>query len=471
MSIRSKLILSTVIEIILVALVAVVLAAILQAVNRANDKSARIFKVNEAITELRFLTFENMLNHDDRSLQQWQAKYQSLETMLAPQPGDLPAERQILAAMADQNQQVKLLFDRLVDSYAPAASGQTEPVVNDIQQRLVGQLLVKQQTQITDASQLAALGRVNVATEQTRYFWIALGVVLLMLLVTAVNAWAIIAGISSSLSSLQKGAAAFAAGNLGYQIRHRQNDELGRLAAAFNAMASSLKRIDQTKAEFIMMASHQLRTPATAVKGFMSLLAEGYMGKLSPKQTDAVKSALFENERELSLVDEMLAVAQAETGEMTLTKTPTDLAALIGDVVVAQLLVAGNRFQQIRYNPPTSLPLLAVDAEKFRMVLENLITNASLYSPLHTTIEVSLRLQAAQIVVEVKDQGYGIAKQDLPKLFKKFSRLSNTGETRIDGAGLGLFLAKKLVDLHGGTISVSSTLAKGSTFTVRLPQA
>lgn len=457
------------IQIILVFLVGIVLTATLQAINRANDKTARSSKINEAITEMRFITFEHMLNHEERSLEQWQSKYQTLAAMLAPKPADSGTERQILGNISSQHQTIKSLFDRLVVSYNEPAASQDILQESNFQDRLAGQLLVKQQEQIAEATKLTVLARADITAQQVKAFWLVLGVILLMLLVTFINAWVIMVTITSSLGVLQQGAAAVATGDLDYRIPLRQNDEFGQLATAFNAMAASLKQTDQTKSEFILMVSHQLRTPATAVKGFISLLIDGYTAKLSAQQADLLKSAYGENERQLQLVDEMLVVAQAETGEMVLSKSPTDLGKLIDAIAADQTPVFKQQSQIINAIRPQSPLMALVDAEKVRIVIENLLTNAGKYSPTNSVIEITLRQSAAEAIIEVKDSGIGITKGDLNKLFKKFSRLAATGNNKVEGAGLGLYLAKKIVTLHRGKITVSSQEGRGSVFAIHLP--
>jgi signal transduction histidine kinase len=471
MTIKAKLVISMLIQVILVVIVGTVLLAAWGAINRANDKNVRSGALSEAMSEMRFITMENLLNHNERSLEQWELKYQTLTHMLAPTPNDSPAERQMLATMTDQHRGVRSLFDRLTASYQEPAPGQKVLVLNSIQERLAAQLLVKQQAQIAEVSKLAALSRTEITSQQRYFSWTVFGVIMLMFLVTIVNAAIVITTIASSLRSLERGAAAFAAGNLDYRISKMRKDEFGRLATAFNSMAISLKQIDQVKTEFILMVSHQLRTPATAVKGFSAMLLDGYMGKLSKAQRQTLEFAFVENERQLHLIDEILAVAQTETGEMTLAKSPTDLVQMVDEIVAAQASVLKERRQTVLVIRPKALPKLSVDAEKIRIVIENFLSNASNYSAEQKRIEIGFKQTAAEVVIEVRDNGFGIPKKDMGKLFKKFSRLSNTGSTRIEGAGLGLYLAQKIMALHNGRISVSSEAGQGSVFAIHLPAA
>lgn len=469
MTIRTKLIISTCIQLALVGGVTVVLAIVLQATHRATARTERGTSINQAITEMRFITFENLLNRSDRSLEQWQAKYQTLNRILAPVWLDGPAERAILTTMVTQHQAVKTLFDRLETSYQEPMTTSDPKDVASFRERLAGQLLVKQQAQITEAGQLIALNQTALATQQIGFFWLVLGAIVLMLLVTAINARLVTTTISRALGVLQQGAATIAAGDLGYRIPYPRADEFGRLAKAFNSMAASLQQIDRTKSEFILMVSHQLRTPATAVKGFMALLLDGYMGKLGIRQTEALRAAFAENERQLGLIDEMLVVAQAETSEMILSHLPTDLDKLVNDIATAQAVVLKSKSQTVTVHCPKRLPKVPVDPDKLRIVIENLLTNASNYSPEHKHISITVQTSDVEATIAVADNGIGITKADQGKIFQKFSRIAQAGETRIEGAGLGLYLAKKIMMLHHGRITLVSEAGKGSTFTLHLP--
>jgi len=229
------------------------------------------------------------------------------------------------------------------------------------------------------------------------------------------------------------------------------------------------KEVDRLKSEFVSLASHQLRTPATAVKGLLALLLEGYNGKLTPEQTANIKQAFDENENELKLVDDMLDVAKLDAGELMIQLAPVDISRLIREVVAEQHIISKTRHQTVDIDLPREL-LVPADRSKIRMVFENLLTNAGKYSPEGTKIQVSSEQSAKKLSIHVKDRGIGIAAKDMGNLFKRFSRATNAAQVHASGSGLGLYLAKKIVDLHHGRIEVESGLGQGSTFTVILPK-
>ena len=259
------------------------------------------------------------------------------------------------------------------------------------------------------------------------------------------------------------------AGDLSQRAHINTNDEIGELAGTFNAMASSFQKVDQMKSEFVLLTSHQLRTPATAVKGFISMLLDGYRGKLKPRQRESLEAAYKENEVQISVINSILDVARLDAGELTLERSMADIGELIDTCAQGQAPILHAKDQTLKVVQPKEPVMLWVDPMKLKMVIDNLVNNASKYSPPGTTITVELEPGAEQAEIRVQDQGIGISRRDLPHLFKRFSRIAVLKTANIQGAGLGLYLADKLVRMHGGTISVKSELNVGTAFTVELP--
>lgn len=240
------------------------------------------------------------------------------------------------------------------------------------------------------------------------------------------------------------------------QLR-RQNDEL--------------KHLNSTKDEFIALASHQLRTPATSVKQYLGMLLEGYMGTVSSSQREFLQKAYDNNERQLNTINDLLQVAQLDADKVVLNSAPCDIAELLAGAIQDQRGVAKNRGQRIVFTKPAQGPVLVyADALRLRMVFDNVIDNASKYSDTHQNITIALSATDELVGIAVTDHGVGIAVADYPRLFQKFSRIDNPRSIMVGGNGLGLYLAKKIMKVHGGDITVSSVLGKGSVFTVTLPR-
>lgn len=227
--------------------------------------------------------------------------------------------------------------------------------------------------------------------------------------------------------------------------------------------------IEKAKDEFVSLASHQLRTPATGVKQYLALILDGYAGTIDPIPLGMIKKAYASNERQLLIIQDMLDVAHVDSGRMVLDRTPTDLSAMLEDVVREQTATIRKRQQYINLRLPQRPVIATIDPARLRMVVENLVNNGSKYTPAEGAITVSMDTTAEGITISVQDTGVGIPQADLGKLFNKFTRLPNSLSDKVGGSGLGLYLADQIVELHGGTITVSSEPGKGSTFRVSLP--
>jgi len=278
--------------------------------------------------------------------------------------------------------------------------------------------------------------------------------------------------ITDPIITLSIAAKAVSTGDLSQRVDHgsnNDNNEFGVLAHTFNTMASHLEKLDKMKTEFILLTSHQLRTPASAVKGFLSLLLDGYAKPLSAKQRELLLSAYEENEQQLRLVNQILSISQAESDQMVLSRSETDLGKLAEEIVDQLKPIALEHRQTIAVRTSPESPKAMVDQEKMRMVLENLVSNAIKYSPDKGEITISIKQDADTSVIKVRDQGYGVGPDEIDQLFKKFSRLPNPNSVTAQGSGLGLYLVKMLVELHAGTIEVESKPGRGTTFVIKLP--
>lgn len=231
-----------------------------------------------------------------------------------------------------------------------------------------------------------------------------------------------------------------------------------------------LKEIGRSKDEFIALASHQLRTPATAVKQYIGMLMDGYVGDVSPDQMEMLRTAYDSNERQLAVVNDILRVAQLDLDKVAIKPVTKNLHDVIQGVLKDVRPAFNERSQDVHYSAPDDGVHADVDNEYFTMALGNIIENASKYTPSGGAIHLTLEGYAGgSATIEVRDEGVGIAAEDMDKLFKKFSRIANPLSVEVGGSGLGLYWANQIVELHDGTIQVSSTPGKGSTFLITLP--
>jgi signal transduction histidine kinase len=232
-----------------------------------------------------------------------------------------------------------------------------------------------------------------------------------------------------------------------------------------------LVELNQAKEDFISIASHQLRTPATGVKQYLGMVVEGFVGEVSPAQMTLLKQAYRSNERQLRIIGDLLKVAQVDSGKMKLHLSDVRVDELLAEVIDEQQGVTSERDQTVEFEKShISLPATRMDRDAIRMVLENIIDNASKYSPEGSTVKVLVEQSNSAISVSVSDTGVGIEDEDLPRLFEKFVRFDNTLSTKVGGSGLGLYWAKRIIDMHGGRIDYNPNQPSGSTFTIVLPK-
>lgn len=230
-----------------------------------------------------------------------------------------------------------------------------------------------------------------------------------------------------------------------------------------------LRQMDATKDEFISMASHQLRTPLTSIKGYISMVLEGDAGTISRPQRQLLGEAFTSSERMVHLIGDFLNVSRLQNDKFVIDRHSSDLAKVVQQEVDSIQQIARAHGMRIVYRIPRTFPTLYIDEGKVRQVVMNFIDNAIYYSPNTTTIKVSLAVEDGDAVLRVVDHGIGVPREVQKKLFTKFFRASNARTQRPDGTGIGLYLARKVIDGHGGQVVFESTEGQGSTFGFRLP--
>ncbi len=225
-----------------------------------------------------------------------------------------------------------------------------------------------------------------------------------------------------------------------------------------------LRDLDEAKDDFISMASHQLRTPLTSVKGYMSMVLEGDAGKISKTQAKLLEQAFTSSQRMVYLIADLLNVSRLRTGKFVIEPIPTNL----GDVVegeIAQLKeTAKGRNLTLIYKKPKAFPMVNLDETKIRQVIMNFVDNAIYYTPSGGHIEAAVKATPKTVEFTVTDDGMGVPRDEQHHLFNKFYRAGNAKQARPDGTGLGLFMAKKVIVAQGGAIIFKSQEGKGSTF-------
>lgn len=233
--------------------------------------------------------------------------------------------------------------------------------------------------------------------------------------------------------------------------------------------ATQERAIDKTKTEFVSLASHQLRTPLTAIAWYTEMLMEGDAGKLKPKQLDFAKNIHEGNSRMIALVNSLLNVSRVDLGTFEVAPVPMDvtlvLESLLGEMkqqIQAKKLVT-------RKNYEAGLGSLNLDPQLIRMVLQNLLSNAVKYTPEKATIALGIGKQAENLLITISDTGYGIPEKQQSKIFTKLFRADNAVQKEAEGNGLGLYIVKAIVEQSQGKIWFESQENKGTTFYIQLP--
>ena len=245
-----------------------------------------------------------------------------------------------------------------------------------------------------------------------------------------------------------------------------------RIDSATNELRASneqLRGLDTAKDEFVSMASHQLRTPLTSVKGYLSMVLEGDAGKITKLQKQFLREALTSSERMVHLINDFLNVSRVQTGKFMIDRHSVDMTKVVRQEVRALETTAESRDMRLRVDVPPKPVVMAVDEGKIRQVIMNFIDNALYYSKPNTDIRVTLRVFPSEIKLEVTDHGIGVPPSQQAQLFTKFFRADNAKTQRPDGTGVGLYLAKMVIDGHGGKLLFSSKEGVGSTFGFTLP--
>jgi signal transduction histidine kinase len=241
-----------------------------------------------------------------------------------------------------------------------------------------------------------------------------------------------------------------------------------RVERALRERAEALETADRLKSEFISNVSYELRTPLNTIIGFAEILANQYFGELNARQTEYCRGIIGSSERLLTIINDILDLASIEAGRMTLDREPVEPKALLDTVCGIMNEWARSQNLKLNVDCPPDLGPIDVDERRLKQALCNLISNAIKFTPPGGTISITGRIENDEAIFSVVDTGIGIAAEDQERVFKEFER-ARRPEARRAGAGLGLSLVKRIVELHGGHVNMNSVPNRGTTVVCVLP--
>jgi signal transduction histidine kinase len=241
----------------------------------------------------------------------------------------------------------------------------------------------------------------------------------------------------------------------------RLSDQVVETNVKLKDANEKLKKLDKAKSEFMSIASHQLRTPLTAIKGYLSMITEGSYGKISEKTKEKLEQVLQSTERLIKLVNDLLNVSRIESGKIEMDFKKVNLVNFIEDSIQELKIVAENKDLYLNFNKGTEESLeVEMDQQRIRQVILNIIDNAIKYTEeggiTITTKKQSIESGKDSVLITIKDTGEGMDKKEINNIFDSFSRGSAGDLMHTEGAGLGLYVAKKFIDMHNGLIWIES---------------
>jgi signal transduction histidine kinase len=274
-------------------------------------------------------------------------------------------------------------------------------------------------------------------------------------------------GMTQPLRDMAAAAHGMETGDYSRRVHTRSRDEVGQLATAFNRMSAELQNLEQSRRDLVANVSHELKTPIAAIRAHLENLLDG-VEQPDPKTLQVM---LAQTERLGRLIEQLLELSRLESGELPLLREETPLAPLVTQVLSEIEVARSEQGVVVESKLPNDLPPVDADRERVHQVLFNLVDNAVRFTPAGGAVTVSAQRQNGSVEVRVTDTGVGIPPEDLPRLFERFYRADPSRSREDGGTGIGLAIARSVVEAHGGHIRAESELGEGSVFTFDLPVA
>ncbi|MEO8475470.1 MAG: HAMP domain-containing sensor histidine kinase [Actinomycetota bacterium] len=274
-------------------------------------------------------------------------------------------------------------------------------------------------------------------------------------------------GLTQPLRDMAKAARLLELGDYSVRVHARSRDEVGQLAAAFNRMSGELEQLERSRRDLVANVSHELKTPITAIRAHLENLLDG----VEQPNPETLQVMLTQSERLGRLVEQLLDLSKLESGEVPLHREDVALSSLVAQVVSEIDVARSDRGVAVHSRVPDDLPPIDADRERVHQVLFNLVDNAVRFTPEGGEVAIGAHRHNGSVQITVTDTGVGISAEHLPRLFERFYRIDSARAREDGGTGIGLAIARSVVEAHGGHIKAESAQGKGSIFTFDLPVA
>ncbi len=475
---------------------------------RLQNQATVAHEIVTCVFELDSLTYESLLRRSERIESQWRGRSAALKDLLKQaREGGMPEEA--LAAIDQDQERFDAFYETLARSHETPGDSARKSALREL---LIGQLSRLARDMVSEATRMFDSIEGQRRALRAQLITVILAGLTLLVGLTGVTMYIFKRGVAEPILKLRQGAENISSGRLDYRVPVASQDEIGQLASAFNQMTQSLeesygrlgseiderrraqeelklahesleKRVaertaelqaakldaetaNRIKDEFLAIVSHELRTPLTPILGWARMLRAG---SLDAEKTARALDVIERNVGiQTQVINDLLDVSRIVTGKMRLNLGPVD----VDQVIRAAVASAQGSAEAKGVTLTTELQAVRIagDASRLQQVFSNLLVNAIKFTPRDGRVAVSMHQYGAQLQVKVSDNGVGIAPDFLPQIFQRFKQEDSSASRKHGGLGLGLAIARHLIELHGGTISAASAgPEKGAVFTVTLP--
>jgi signal transduction histidine kinase len=425
-------------------------------------------KILNAVSDLSILSNDYLLHRNDRSIEQWNSRYDSIQVTLKHQEHShthTEEEIRLLEKILEEHVIIKGIFSKLTEN----------DLSKELEERLVSQLLINLNSMYDQASQIAKISNDQVGVSQRRAYFLNLIFITLIFVIVSFGAYISFRAVSVPVNKLFQATKKLEKGNFKTRVDIKTKDEFEKLGSSFNKTVASLgkineerQQINKAKTELLSIASHELRSPMTPIKGQLQMLMTGYSGKLNNKQKEAM-GIIVKNINQIDdVIVDFLEVSRIEAGRFEFNLAKVNLTKSITEQVEKMKLFMPEKKVTLaaKIGPLTTI---TTDLVKVMKVLKNILSNSIKFSKTNGKVEVVVRKKGKTLLFIITDYGIGIKPEHQKKIFKPFFQGEKTMYRKYGGTGLGLPVSKGIINSLGGKIWFKSKLGEGTTFYFTIP--